>query len=322
VTTEYGVGPLRSGPHVHVLETVSSTITDLQIDAWLQGRLDGTHPEWPAPDGSTIYALYYPPGVTINSTYIGSPSCVGWHGYHFDTKLPNGTQVPYAVISRCDGLPEDPTIHGIQYISAVASHELVEGLTDTFVATSTPAYGQTDNDHIVWSFFTAELGDMCALWGDVFFTPSDFSPYKVQRIWSNAAAKQGLDPCVPALTGDEPYFNSYPVLADSISLSVQGMRFPTKGVSIPVGGTKTIEVDLASAGPTSGPWEVMAVEYQSQTAPAHLQLTLDKTSGSNGDKLQLTIKVLQVNADYGAEPFVLVSRLGTRRSLFFGLVGN
>ena len=37
----------------------------------------------------------------------------------------------------------------------------------------------------------------------------------------------------------------------------------------------------------------------------HLKVSLDKSSGSNGDTLNLTIQVLSKNTDYGGESFVL-----------------
>jgi hypothetical protein len=57
VTKEYGVGPVMPLAPVHVTTAVGATIDDSAIQTWLASMLDGTHPEFPAPDGNTVYAL-------------------------------------------------------------------------------------------------------------------------------------------------------------------------------------------------------------------------------------------------------------------------
>jgi hypothetical protein len=295
-----------------------ASLSNSDIGSWLAAQLDGTHPEWPVPDANTLFALYYPPGTTVNWPGFGQ-SCQAFHGYHDDVVLPSGMPVPFAVITRCDSLPE-VSVTGIQYVSAVASHELVEAITDPLATTSTPAWGFTDDAHQVWSLAVGgEIGDMCALNGEAFFTPPDF-PYTVQRIWSNAAASAGRDPCVPAYLGGDPYFNSIPELDDSVGFTVQGQQGTTMGVRIPLGGHKTIPLDLFSVGPTQGPWSVEVIEPYAMTP--HLGFGLDRSSGANGDRLQLTITASRSDPNYGAEMFLVISRLGTRSSLFFGLVGQ
>jgi hypothetical protein len=312
-TKEYGVAPVVPTQRIHDPTVQPATVDDSQIASWLAGQLDGTHPAWPAPDGNTLYVLYFPPGTTV--TLFGSPSCATFHGYHSNTQLPNGTPVPYAVVSRCAGIPEDPRATGVNYISAVASHEVIEALTDP-LPMSNPAYGQTDQDHLASMFVMGgEVGDLCALVGNAFYIPTDF-PYLVQRIWSNQVALTGHDPCLPEPAG-QVYFNSAPVLTDTIP----SMVGTTKGVHIPVGQSKTIEVDLFSEASTPGPWTVAAKEV-GNGGVQNLTFSFDRTSGVNGDKLNLTIHVVSQNSSFGAEVFLLKSTYGTQRSLWFGLVGN
>jgi hypothetical protein len=314
-TAEYGVGPVMPIARIHDPFMPPATFDNSDIQNWLVGQLDGTHPEYPAPDENTIYALYFPPGVSI--TMLGRASCTTFHGFHDNAQLADGTPVAYAVISRCDSIPEDPAAVGIQYVSAVASHEIIEGITDPFVETAGIGYFEPDQAHIVWAFVSlAELGDMCALIGNAFYTPTDF-PYLVQRIWSNKTAPTGHDPCLPEPAG-QVYFNSAPVLNDSVSFFYEGYAGTTKGVKIPVGATKTIPIQLFSEAETSGPWNVTVKEVGGTS----LDLSLDKSSGKNGDELQLTIHVTSKNATYGAEVFVIESTLGTQKSLWVGMVGN
>src|SRR5262249_61339899 len=112
-------------------------------------------------------------------------------------------RVSSAFICRCGGIPEAP-VTGIQSVAAVASHEVLEGLADP-LPFSNAAYAAVDPDHQGWYDGTGgEIGDLCALQGNAFFQPADF-PYTVQKIWSNAAAKAGKDPCSPEKSSD-PWF--------------------------------------------------------------------------------------------------------------------
>jgi len=306
VIGEYGVAKPTIAKPIHIAETVPANILDADIQGFIRSKvMDQT---LPAPDANTLYVLFYPPGTTIELD--GRKSCATFHGYHGEVAV--GQQsAAYAVIARCSGIPEAPVM-GIQYVSAVASHEIVEALTDPLVYTN-PAFAMPDRDHIGFAFLgLAELADMCALDGDAFYTPSDF-PYTMQRIWSNALALQGHDPCVPNVK-KTTYIMAVPELEDTIG-SVYGK---TKGVKIPVGQEKTIAVDLFSDGPIDS-WDVRAIEPSSMNST--LDLALDRTSGTNGDKLMLTIKTKGKNATYGASPFVIASRKDSQQNLWVGLVG-
>lgn len=328
-TSEYGVGPVASVVDISVAETPAAMLADGDVRTWLAGKLTG--PEagtleggapWPQPDANTIYMIYYPSNVTI--TQAAGTSCNAFYGYHDDFAFSAGGYVSYSVIARCAPFPGTSAIDSI---AAIASHEFVEAATDP-QPTDHPAYLQPDADHAAWSFLGGgELGDMCASFGNVFYKPSDL-PYLVQRTWSNKSAAASLDPCEPA--GVVPYFNAAPVLNDSVT--VGGVA--TKGVKIAAGATGTVSVDLYSSAPTSGPWSVQAVDGLSYLsmggAPAELQLsfaggTSDTTTGKNGDKLTLNIKVLTADSS-GGELFLLVNTLGTGmnapQTYWVGLVGQ
>jgi hypothetical protein len=145
----------------------------------------------------------------------------------------------------------------------------------------------------------------------------------VQRSWSNAAAKAGKNPCVP-VPASGPYFNAVPVLTDTVMINALGMASPTKGVTIPIGQSKTIDVKMEAQGPTSGPWKVTAYdlnEYLGSNNP-FLKLSLDKDTGSAGDVLHLTITALMADTQDVAAIFVLQSDLGSQENLSMGAVGN
>ena len=317
-TSEYGVGPATTLPQVNATEAPTGTIDDTAIQAWLGTKLNGNDPLYPAADENTVYVLYYPANVTI--TLSGGPggtsqSCQSFGGYHSDFALDaaHGNQdVAYAVVPRCPDFGGLPAIDGV---TGAASHEMIEAATDPHPMAA-PAFGQIDTSHLVWEFFLGggETGDMCAQFPDVFGPLPPEMPYTVQRTWSNAAAKAGNDPCVPAPAG-QVYFNAAPVLNDNVTLAGS---FTTKGVKIPVGQSKTIDVDLFSNGPTNGPFTVSAKEL---TGTPHLNMTFDQSQGENGQVLHLTIQVKSAGHN-NTERFILESSLGNQRNIWVGLVGN
>jgi hypothetical protein len=330
-TAEYGVGPVASVLDISVTDTPATNLADGDVQAWLTsklsgpdaGILDGGAP-WPQPDADTIYMIYYPSSVTI--TQGGGTSCNQFYGYHGDYALSAGKYVTYSVIARC---PAFPGTSDIDSIAAIASHEYVEAATDPLQ--ENPAYSNPDPDHAAWATLAGgELGDMCAGFGNVFYKPADV-PYLVQRTWSNKAAAASLDPCQPG--GVTPNFNAAAVLNDTVTFSGAAGAMMTKGVKIPVGSTGTVELDLYSSAPTSGPWTVQAYDGASYLsmggAPPELAVSFpggaSTATGKNGDKLQLTIKVLTADPS-GAELFMLVSTLGTTsnapQTYWIGLVGN
>lgn len=318
VLADYGIDKPTVLPVAHVSETLASTLDDSDIQTWLAAHVDGTHDGFPVPDADTLYALFYPPGVTITYSGLGS-SCTAFHGYHGAASSPSGVNAVYSVISRCASIPEDTTLTGIQYVSAVTSHEVIEGLTDPGVLDK-PAFALVDDAHVAWELYPGgEVGDLCALVGNAFYKPTDF-PYAVQRIWSNTAAASGHDPCIVQQPG-QVYFNSAPVLDDDVRVVDNfGKTVTTKGVKLAIGESKTIEVDLFSDAPTDA-WTVSAVEPFSSTTH-HLQLNWDKTTGQNGDKLHLTITALSKDPQFGGEFFMILSKLGKQRTFWSVFVGQ
>jgi len=315
-TKEYGVGTPTAAPPVQLVETAPATLTDAQIQTWLAGKLNADDPAFPAADANSLYILYYPSTTSVSDGQ--GTSCKDFGGYHGSIALDSahGTKpVAYAVIPRCATFAN---LTGINVVTGTSSHEIIEAATDPYPQ-SDPAYSSVDPDHIAWMFFLGggELGDMCAQFPGVFYKPSDLS-YDVQRSWSNLSAKQGHDPCLPAMPG--PYFNTMPVLTDKITLG--GGQIITKGVTIPVGQSKTVALQLFSDVDTGGDWTVTAIDSATlRQQPAELELTTDKPGGHNGDVLNLTVKVLKAG-QYGAEGFLLESDLGGRKTLWVGLVGN
>jgi hypothetical protein len=345
-TGEYKVGPIRSAVTVTLSDPLPLVIEDKDIQAWLEAKFEasagdaggpdassadagtdaGAQPDagpatLPLPDGQTIYAIFYPAAVTV---VAGAVACTTYAGYHagFNTKA--GPPAIYAVMPRC---PPSPGYGEIDTLAAVASHELVEAATDPLITISgdKPGWVGADPDHVAWEFLggNGEVGDMCELFYDSWYGTATF-PYLLQKVWSNSSALASHDPCQPL--GSTPYFNSAPVLADDVAVSGGGSPVTTKGVTIPVGQSRDVEVDLFSDGPTGGPWIVRAIDVSSTVYGGDrlLSFAFDRDRGQNGERILMTVTVLEQGdaGPNGAELFWMESNLNGAVKYWPGFVGN
>ena len=333
-TAEYGVGPLTSLPPQHVAEAAPGAITDAQIQDWLTSKiLSGA---FPRPDGNKVYVIFYPKESAITNEAGTSCQEPGFNAYHGDYVLVgNGSAAPvsYVVVGRCP--PPVPSATDMDMVSGEASHEIIEVGTDPR-PTGRPAYNQIDPDDVAWALIAGpEVGDLCAGVPEAFYRPTGFDTL-VQRVWSNAAAAASHDPCQPQ--GASPYFNSAAVLPDMIQIpDARGLLMQTKGVQIPVGSERDVEIDLYSDAPTSGPWILFAQDVSNSVGataatlsftfrnpvpcPASLGAGASCGQGQNGDKLHLSVKAL-AKSPLGASPFWILSKLDTHYAVWTGLVGN
>jgi hypothetical protein len=337
-THEYGVGALAYANTVTLTgQTPPQNIASTDIQTWVEGEIQSG--AFGVPDPQAIYTIVYPAGTTITqpnpvSSLLPSPaSCTGFGGYHDNAVVtPADGGAPqnyaYAVIPTCTS--------SVQDLTAVISHEWIEASTDPFLTskglfslTGGPlsAFFSVDGDHAIWALpgSGGEAGDLCQPEGNgIYITPSDVG-YLVQRTWSNLSAQGSHDPCVPVPAG-QAFFDSAPVLPDTVMFSstITG-TVVTKGVTIAQGQSKTIEVDLFSDGDTGGPWTVTAEDllakyYGSYGITASLAFAWDRTSGVNGEKLHLTITVTSGSLIGNGHGFVITSTLGSRVSVWPGMV--
>src|SRR4029079_13723956 len=129
VGADYGTGAVTVTDPMHVAQMPMPTILDSDIKSYLAMELDGTHPEWPTPDGNAVYVILLPPGVTVQ--YCLTPTtCMTTNGYH-DSVAIGSARAIYAVIPRHASL-ETPggTVTGMDAITGPASHEIFEAITD------------------------------------------------------------------------------------------------------------------------------------------------------------------------------------------------
>jgi hypothetical protein len=311
VATEYGVGPLTAATPVRLPDTAPQTIDSAGIEALLKQKLDGAH-ELGKPDAGTVYVLVFPKTSAVTGA-LGA-SCTDFGGYHSEVAI-GGVTVAFAVVVTCGtflGLP------GPDALEMSVAHELLEGSTDPFTV-SRPAWKAIDGAHAAWSLALDgnEPADMCARNPDATYkAPFGFT---VPRSWSNASAKAGHDPCVPAAAG--PYFVTVPAAPDALTVTIDGAAQEVAGVRIPLGASRTIDLTLYSDEPTAA-WSIAAVDESSWRGGARqLGFQLDKAQAKAGDTVHLTITA-QAHGKYGVEPFLVQSTLNGRTTIGVGLVGD
>jgi hypothetical protein len=287
---EYGIGALTVTSPVtgEALPPPPSTggsatmVSGDDIETLLQTELGKATPTWPLPtNGSNpVYALFFPPNVTIAVPARAGSDVVcqnGVVGYHLETTVDvNQVTMPisYAVIGQCTNTS------ALNDVTAIASHEIAETFTDPFPLTAA-AYGSFDTNHLAWGIFGSEIGDYCANVSNNTYLASDIG-YYVQRLWSNSAVAAGHDPCSPEPSG-EIYFNTAPLLVDP--LSINGTSTTTLGVAVPLLG-KIVKLQPFSEAAV-GPWQVDLVDLLANSSNA-LQVSLDRSQGQNGNQISMT----------------------------------
>jgi hypothetical protein len=149
----------------------AGNVTDDQIQATLSQAVDNG--ALPHADDDTIYAIYFPRGVTITLTGDGS-SCSSFGAYHFAV-TGRAQRLYYLVIPDCGS--------SFRGFSVVTSHELVEAMTDAIPTPgSNPDFPQAWNDAQ-----GSEVGDLCeSTSGRVTTATGTFS---VQGIWDEASGR-------------------------------------------------------------------------------------------------------------------------------------
>jgi len=247
-------------------------------------------------------------------------SCDYFAGYHIHFNVGSVT-TSLAVMPRCPSFSLLPGYDPLDIVTVVTSHELAEAATDPFAGT----YTNTDFFGSGWTQVSVggEIGDLCILEPSSFYEPADVG-FVVQRVWSNANAAAGHDPCAPVPQG-EVYFTAAPDLAMVEMTPGQYLA----GVTVAPGGSTTVALHLFSDAPTGGPWSIAVTEAgQDGTslpfdALHQLSFDLDRAAGSNGDTLNLTIhrKPLAGGEAASGLGFRVTSTLGAESRSYLAIAG-
>ncbi len=285
-----GAGHVRTASPGSSLADIAGNYAESAVKQYIAQQIQsGT---FPVPDANTIYMLYTPDSLQV--TLDGKRQCVDFGAFHNSMTLtaPGGTApvtFTYAIMPRCSNAD--------RMVTFTASHELVEAATDPIfddVAKVQPGWTSTKD---AWDFLSGgEVADRCFDFDrkgrDVYHQ----GPYTVTRSFSNLAASQSHDPCVPAPSPDKlPYFNVAPEYRDMLLLKVG----------------EPVQVSLVAF--TDAPLPAFNVDVLEQSGQLGmvdvLSLSLDRTTAQNGQELTLTI-TLNSSPGAGYAPFQITSTLG------------
>jgi len=280
-----------------------STITDASIQSELTAQIAAGHLPAPALDAQgnavTYYAIFFPPGKTISQG--GSNSCVGggFCAYHGTVAAGGGHNEYYYGVhpdmqagSGCATGCGTSTTFG-NYTS-VASHELVEMMTDAEVGISGSGLGPP----LAWYDGTnGEIGDICnAQQGTM--TGCDGQTYVYQLEFSNAQSNCiGWSPSCGTT-------NDFSVSASPASGTVAagGSTSSTIATATTSGSAQTVSLSvsgapsgvtasLSPASLSSGQSSTLSITTTASAAPGTYALTITgtATSGSRSASYSLTI---------------------------------
>ena len=276
---EYGVGDIAVGASVVLADKAPATFSLDGIDSVVEGLWLRDVAPAPKPDGTQIYALFFPVQTQVVQV-DGSPFCDAGGAYHDSRAM----DFAYAITPHCS-----PSFN--EYMLS-ATHELIEAATDPYPLTN-PASAGADAAHVG---YRGEVGDLCDYGGSRGGGGFPLFGTTVERIFSNVRAKAGHDPCVPDL--GLTYFGAAPEAKDDIQVSdfVLG-AVKGKGVVVKAGASAMVTLDLYSERQLA-PFKVVAdtMDPGTNQPSANIQVSLDRDHGQNGEKLHLTITRTHKNA--------------------------
>ena len=262
----------------------------------------GENPRWPAPimaggNAQTVYSLFIPASVTVTNPGSGVAFCIegglGWH----DNVMLGSTPVAYSVTLECSS-------QTVPDLEETVAHEYVEAATNPYPSTNTLAYVGFDPNHLSWDIYTGfadELADACQNWADSYYQEAAPFPYWVSRIWSNANATAGHDPCAPVPSGPYEGMTTFPSeeMTTTVNLTSIGLsKETTHAFLAKVGQTVTFHVGFYSDAKTAGPWTIgydfpqttaLYDESGNPIANGAATVTIDRTSGENGEKAEVSV---------------------------------
>jgi len=220
IGADYGLGMAGASRHVIGPAIASgTTMTNADMVSYITNAIAGGGPQ---PDGNTVYVLYLPAGAIFYYAPDDGPNtnCRFVGGFH----LPYGPGGDaWAAVQRCPNIRT--TL--LDQLTVTASHEVAESATDTGNGWALSLGNLQPWMADVWLELEGrghvEAGDLCS------GTRIVEGAYTYQRIFSNAAAAAGGDPCVPALP--LPYYSTS---APEWTMAAAGQR-----VTIPVTGWST-----------------------------------------------------------------------------------
>ena len=302
-----------------------STVDDTQIQAEISRQINAGHLPAPTTDAAgndnTYYAIFFPPGITI--TQGGSSSCVsgGFCAYHGTIPAGGGIGELYYGVhpdmqagSGCSTGCGSSTTFG-NYTS-VASHEMVETITDAEVGISTVV-----GPPLAWYDSTnGEIGDICNAQQGT-FVGGDGQTYVVQKEWSNSQ-----NACILRTTTTNDFSLSASPAAVSIAAGSSGsstistatISGSAQTVSLTVAGAPSgVTATVSPTSVTSGGLSTLSISTTTSAAAGTYTLTITGTaaSGTHSTTVSLTITSSVANDfSISASPAAVSLTAGTNGS--------
>lgn len=163
----------------------NTAITDSDIQTELQGQINAGH--LPQPDSNTLYMIHFPAGMSISMPDGNggtAKSCQQFCAYH--STIQHSPEIFYGVIPNVttDGceLGCGPVGGGFHNTTSVASHEMIEAVSDCEVGLAT-----SNGPPLAWydpQGQDGEIGDICN--GSQGTVTAGGQTWTVQQEWSNS----------------------------------------------------------------------------------------------------------------------------------------
>ena len=193
-----------------------------------------------------------------------------------------GSNVPYVVVPSC--YPRFSTLLSeVQGMELETARLLIDAATD-LSPLDAPAF-QLNDESNPWSSLGPEVGDLC--WGR---PVTEGSGYTLQRVWSNAAAASGTEPCTPVPAGSVPF-----------GVAPSPSTLQTISVGVPLSFTVTGWSRAAVAD-----WPIQATTWIGEY-PIVTSLGRDVLNNDQTTALKVTVPFTQPSGTYGV---VLLRALG------------
>ncbi|HEY0480218.1 MAG TPA: PPC domain-containing protein [Kofleriaceae bacterium] len=244
-----------------------TTITDASIQAEIAAQINSG--VLPAPNDNQLYMVHFPSGKTISQG--GASSCVagGFCAYHGTFKI-GAQNVYYGVLPALTGGCATGCGGGttFQNTQSVASHELIEAVTDAEVGLATVI-----GPPLAWYDATnGEIGDICNGQQGT-FVGTDSNTYTIQKEFSN----QQNDCITTRAVTTTPDFN---VALSPTSATVAAGGSTTVSVTTATINSSTQSIALSVAGLPSG--VTGAFNPATVTAGGSSTLTLTAAATASG----------------------------------------
>jgi hypothetical protein len=243
---EYGVGPGVDAGHVVLAESAPATVSLPDVGAFIAARVrNGTLPSSTSIESDYLYVLYYPSTTAVHIA-ASDAGCAAAGGFHASYAQAGLYFVFAAIPDNCWSIAPGLGLDSLEFLEMDASHEIIEGASDpytvatdgTSVVAGPSAWRMNDQTNPWWAF-GGEIGDACTS-----HCVKD-SGFTVQRIWSNRAAAQGGEPCLPVV---QPDFGVSPMSDAPVSVAAGS------SASVPLVGWSSTDISPWKVKATSGPF--------------------------------------------------------------------